>query len=84
MEIEIGKSVVEYLRMNSYADDAQQLEEKLLLLNSDDESEIKKAAKDIISRCDPRWLGDSYIKELALNEWLNKLNKLKKFAKRKM
>ena len=79
----IHNQVTQILRDNQFDQWADNLEHLTEQLSTDPQDIRNKAAQDIEGLCHIRSLGDLNIKTITGWEWNKKLEKLKKYAKKK-
>lgn len=77
---ELAKEIVNYLRTNEFYKEAEELEDLIIKLYSDNEK--NNAIERIIERTHVKWFGDLYIKNLDYQEWWRLLEKLRKEVKK--
>lgn len=82
-QLAIHDQVKQILHDNNFNQWADKLDQLILQLNSDSEETRIKAAQDIQGLCHIRSLGDLNIQTLSGSEWNKKLEKLKKYARKK-
>ncbi|HOU92229.1 MAG TPA: hypothetical protein PLU22_14350 [Polyangiaceae bacterium] len=72
------------LRQAGFAAQADDLEGHVRGLDSDDTEERAAAARAILERCHPRWLGDLYVPGTTHQQWWGLFGRCTAFAARRL
>lgn len=79
--VSLANDIVYKLQLHGHTGAAADLDNLLTELLLDDEERQRVILQDINDRCDIRWLGDLYLPGISLNDWWNRLEKLKTSTK---
>lgn len=78
MNLEAYNKIVEMLKQNNFNNELNMLENLFSQYNSTSKENKPEIGKKIKDMCNPRWLGDLYVKGISLKEWYGLLDKLSK------
>ncbi len=76
--------LIALLRQAGFAAPADDLEGLVRRLESDDVEERAAAARAILERCHPRWLGDLYVPGITHQQWWGLFGRCTAFAARRL
>ena len=80
--VDLKNRICFLLRESSFDKEAEQIDNIINRIIDPKEVDKKIYIDKIVSRCDIRWLGDYYIKNISYNLWLDLIFKLKIEAKK--
>lgn len=74
---EIGNKLCGYLVLFSNQNEVLEIDGilKKILDESSDPVERKEAIDNLLSRCQPKWLGDYYVEGITYQEWTNLISR---------
>ena len=80
--VDLKNRICFLLRESSFDKEAEQIDDIINRIIDPKEVDKKKYIEKIISRCNIRWLGDYYIKNISYNSWVDLISKLEAEAKK--